>query len=94
MAEIRHAGHSLEACAKFMDAYGCGNEFNISSIFLHLKALGVGLKTEATAEYKLDDPFLRRAIQFASTHSLRIMKHKARIPVKGLITNAVQLGMS
>lgn len=79
--DIEMATMDLQECAtKLLDAHGCGTSYRLSSIFVNLHKLGIGLKDEKL-DITLDDPFINRAIGFVSNHILRDVKHKARIPV-------------
>lgn len=84
--EVEEATQTLAKCSKFLDAHGIGTSYRLSSVMLNLHKLKVGLQFEAGASLNLNDPFLDRAIEFAANHVLRVMKHKARIPVKGSYT--------
>ncbi|KAG9018986.1 hypothetical protein FRB90_007566 [Tulasnella sp. 427] len=84
--EVEAATQTLATCAKFLDAHGIGTSYRLSSVMLQLHKLKVGLQSETHAFLNLNDPFLDRAIEFAANHVLRVMKHKARIPVKGSYT--------
>ncbi|KAG8906417.1 hypothetical protein FRB99_006919 [Tulasnella sp. 403] len=81
--DVENATRSLLKCAGFLETHGLGASFRLPSVFINLQKLGVGLKAE-DCNFPLDDVFLNRAIQFAANHVLRVMKHKARIPIKGL----------
>ncbi|KAG8946221.1 hypothetical protein FRC04_011967 [Tulasnella sp. 424] len=84
--EVDEATQTLTKCSKFLDAHGIGTSYRLSSVMLNLNKLKVGLRSETAAALNLNDPFLDRAIEFAANHVLRVMKHKARIPVKGSYT--------
>ncbi|KAG9008076.1 hypothetical protein FRB94_013733 [Tulasnella sp. JGI-2019a] len=86
--DIELAAQSLRECASLLlDAHGCGTSFRLSSVFYSLSKLGIGLQEEAPASlHVLKDDFIDRAIEFAVNHVLRVIKHKARIPVKGSYT--------
>ncbi|KAI0094073.1 RdRP-domain-containing protein [Irpex rosettiformis] len=60
-----------------------GGAYRLPFIFQCLSALGMGMEYEKRAEYRLNDPFLERTIQFAKNHVLRDIKHGARIPIPG-----------
>ncbi|KAG8877862.1 hypothetical protein FRB98_006509 [Tulasnella sp. 332] len=84
--DINMATLSLRDCASFLlDMHGCGTSFRLSSVFFSLSKLGIGLRDEQPT-HVLDDKFINRAIEFAANHILRVIKHKARIPVKGSYT--------
>ncbi|KAG9009177.1 hypothetical protein FRB93_005673 [Tulasnella sp. JGI-2019a] len=84
--DIETATQSLRDCAThLLDMHGCGTSFRLSSVFLSLSKLGIGLRDEAPL-HVLNDEFINRAIEFAANHVLRVIKHKARIPVKGSCT--------
>lgn len=81
--EVEEATQTLLKCSKFLNTHGIGTSYSLSSVMLNLHKLKVGLQFEAGASLNLNDPFLDRAIEFAANHVLRVMKHKARIPIKG-----------
>ncbi|KAG9008075.1 hypothetical protein FRB94_013732 [Tulasnella sp. JGI-2019a] len=84
--DIEMAAHSLRGCADLLlDAHGFGTSFRLSSVFYSLSKLGIGFPEE-TPLHVLNDDFIDRAIEFAANHALRVIKHKARIPVKGSFT--------
>ncbi|KAG8856325.1 hypothetical protein FRB96_006476 [Tulasnella sp. 330] len=84
--DIKTATQSLRNCATLLlDMHGCGTSFRLSSVFLSLSKLGIGLREEGPM-HVLNDGFINRAIEFAANHVLRVIKHKARIPVKGSYT--------
>ncbi|KAG8971334.1 hypothetical protein FRC05_011326 [Tulasnella sp. 425] len=84
--EVEEATQTLAKCSEFLDAHGIGTSYRLSSAMLNLHKLKVGLQSETVASLNLNDEFLDRAIEFAANHVLRVMKHKARIPVKGSYT--------
>ncbi|KAG8905124.1 hypothetical protein FRC01_008467, partial [Tulasnella sp. 417] len=84
--EVEEATQTLAKCSNFLDIHGIGTSYRLSSVMLNLRKLKVGLQSEVGAPLNLNDPFLDRAIEFAANHVLRVMKHKARIPVKGSYT--------
>ncbi len=81
--EVQNATRTLTGCASFLDAHGIGKAFRLSSVILNLHKYQVGLAAERELPHIFDDHFLNQAIDLASHHVLRVMKHKARIPVKG-----------
>ncbi|KAG8906418.1 hypothetical protein FRB99_006920 [Tulasnella sp. 403] len=84
--DVENATKSFLECAKFLETHGIGTSFRLPSVFINLQKLGVGLEAE-DCNFPLDDVFLNRAIQFAANHVLRVMKHKARIPIKGCVAD-------
>ncbi|KAG8918661.1 hypothetical protein FRC02_002193 [Tulasnella sp. 418] len=84
--EIEHATESIFRCARLLEMHGIGGAYRVTSVLLNLKnKLNMDF-VHQEASYILDDSFLNQAIEFARNHILRVMKHKARIPVKGSYT--------
>ncbi|KAG8932252.1 hypothetical protein FRC02_001392 [Tulasnella sp. 418] len=84
--EIQTATESIFKCARLLEVHGVGGAFRVTSVLLNLKnRLNMDFLHQE-AKYTLDDSFLNQAIEFATNHILRVMKHKARIPVKGSYT--------
>lgn len=81
--DVYYATQTLTDSSTFFDVHGIGTSYRLSSVFQSLTKLGVGLR-EDQLQFVINDPFLNRAIEFAANHVLRIIKHKARIPVQGL----------
>lgn len=85
--EVEAAIESFSECAEFLDTNGCGSSYRVSSVFLHLARLGLTLGGQGPMAVR--DGFLNRSIRFAKNHVLREIKHKARIPVKGIYVPAL-----
>lgn len=79
---MQTAARSLKDASNFLEMHGVGMSFRVHSVLFSLSKLGVGLQAEKLLRV-LEDPFLDRSIAFATNHVLRVIKHKARIPVKG-----------
>jgi len=60
--------------ARFLDSYGLGTSYRLTSIMLSLQKLGF--------DY-LDDLFFQQSLEFAIHHVLRELKQHARIPIPG-----------
>ena len=63
--------------AKFMKAQDIGSSIKLHKLFSRCAMLGIEFKKE---------PFLRSVVEAAVFRELRLLKHKARIPVKNGIT--------
>lgn len=68
--EVARTG--LDHAATLLEKYGLGASFKLTSIFLRLHKLGVGVR---------DSSLYRTLIDFAIHHILRELKYHARIPV-------------
>jgi hypothetical protein len=72
--EARESTESLEIAAKFLDAYGLGTSYRLTSVMLSIYRLGFD---------DLDDVFFQQSLEFAVHHVLRELKQHARIPIPG-----------
>jgi RNA-dependent RNA polymerase len=72
--EAQDSTESLESAAKFLDAYGLGTSYRLTSVMLSIQKLGFD---------DLDDIFFRQSLEFAIHHVLRELKQHARILIPG-----------
>jgi len=80
--DVHAASESIESCAHFLEQNGIGTAFRLPSVFLSLHKIRMDFRDQGALRV-IDDPFLDRAIGFATNHVLRELKHRARIPLKG-----------
>jgi RNA-dependent RNA polymerase len=72
--EAQNATESLETAARFLDAYGLGTSYRLTSVMLSLYKLGFT---------DLPDNFYQQSLEFAVHHVLRELKQHARIQIPG-----------
>ncbi|KAJ7042548.1 RNA-directed RNA polymerase 2 [Mycena alexandri] len=75
--EVQQSTESLAAFARMLEMHGLGTAYRLPSVLLGLNQLGIDLS---------GNKFYRKMLDFAVHHVLRLLKNKARIPVKGGVT--------
>ncbi|KAG7089313.1 hypothetical protein E1B28_011008 [Marasmius oreades] len=71
--ETEEATESFERASYFLQSHGLGASFRIPSVLLSLSKLGV---------MEMDDNgFYDKVMEYGANHVLRLLKHRARIPV-------------
>lgn len=73
VSEVRSAASSPTKTAAFLDRKGVGTGCNLSWLIERLSEIGIDAR---------DDMFLQGALEHAMLSELRMIKHKARIPVE------------
>ena len=72
--EAQNSTESLGKAARFLEAYGLGTSYRLTSVMLSLQKLGFD---------NLYDGFFQQCLEFAVHHVLRELKQHARIPIPG-----------
>ncbi|KAL0067955.1 hypothetical protein AAF712_005124 [Marasmius tenuissimus] len=73
--ETKEATKSLDSASWFLQGHGLGTAFRIPSVLLSLSKLGIR---------NFDDKgFYETVMEYGINHVLRLLKHRARIPVPG-----------
>ncbi|KAJ7275343.1 RNA-directed RNA polymerase 2 [Mycena haematopus] len=76
--EVQDSTSSLQAFARMLEIHGLGTAYRLPSVLLGLNQLGLDTLP--------GNKFYRKMLDFAVHHVLRLLKTKARIPVKGAVT--------
>ncbi|KAF9260078.1 RdRP-domain-containing protein [Marasmius fiardii PR-910] len=71
--EAEESTESFDRASSFLQSHGLGTSFRIPSVLLSLSKLGI---TEMD-----DDGFYDKLMEYGVNHVLRLLKHRARIPV-------------
>ncbi|KAK7031202.1 hypothetical protein VNI00_013618 [Paramarasmius palmivorus] len=75
VADAEQSITSFERASFFLQGHGLGTSFRISSVLTNLPKLGVHALQE--------DAFYQKFMEYGKNHVLRLLKHRARIPVPG-----------
>jgi hypothetical protein len=76
--EVQESTGSLQAFARMLEIHGLGTAYRLPSVLLGLTQLGI--------DTLQGNNFYRKMLDFAIHHVLRLLKTKARIPVKDAVT--------
>ncbi|KAJ6509230.1 RNA-directed RNA polymerase 2 [Mycena vitilis] len=76
--EVQASTRSLDAFARMLEIHGLGTAYRLPSVLLGLKQLGIDTLP--------GNKFYRKMLDFAVHHVLRLLKNKARIPIKDAVT--------
>ncbi|KAL0576516.1 hypothetical protein V5O48_005461 [Marasmius crinis-equi] len=73
--EAKEAAESFDKASYFLQGHGLGTSFRIPSVLLNLSKLHISDIG--------DDGFYDKVMEYGINHVLRLLKHRARIPVPG-----------
>ncbi|KAF7339912.1 RNA-dependent RNA polymerase [Mycena venus] len=76
--EVQRSTRSLQAFARMLEIHGLGTAYRLPSVLLGLNQLGLDTLP--------GNKFYQKMLNFAVHHVLRLLKTKARIPVKDAVT--------
>ncbi|KAJ7655119.1 RNA-directed RNA polymerase 2 [Mycena polygramma] len=76
--EVQASTRSLEAFSRMLEIHGLGTAYRLTSVLIGLKQLDIDTLP--------NDKFYRKMLDFAVHHVLRLLKTKARIPIKDAVT--------
>ncbi|KAI0045365.1 RdRP-domain-containing protein [Auriscalpium vulgare] len=79
-ASVYLARTSLQKFGVLLKSSGLGYKYHLAFIFEQLEKIGLDLRAQ-DGRVALNSPFIGRLLRYTMNHSLRLMKHKARIPV-------------
>ncbi|KAJ6574801.1 RNA-directed RNA polymerase 2 [Mycena capillaripes] len=76
--EVQESTKSLEAFARMLEIHGLGTAYRLPSVLMGLSQLDIDTLP--------GNKFYRKMLDFAVHHVLRLLKTKARIPIKDAVT--------
>ncbi|EPQ57890.1 RdRP-domain-containing protein [Gloeophyllum trabeum ATCC 11539] len=81
VADVMTAGDSIARLRDLLEGNGLGRAHRLSNVLQGLFDLGFELNSQTPDRKKIENPFLKRIVNYSRHHILRDLKHGARIPI-------------